>query len=107
MNHMKKFIAYMLLAGVVYLGIYAALLGYMHVSTSNVREFCEQLEPGMELKTIEALAGQQGFESALRQLPDNQTDVIFISTSGNKDATCQGIIKNNALFKQKFVLSVF
>lgn len=104
---MKKFIAYMALALIVYLLIYAALIGFKRMSASNIRDFCERLEIGQPLVEVEALVKNNGFSSALNPLPDDRGVMIFINSPKNQEATCQGILKQNKLTQKKFVLSVF
>ena len=104
---MKKFVAYLLLAVVVYVLTYAALLGFLRLSSGDIREFCDQLENGMSADAIQASARTRGFVSAINPLLENNTTILFISQPDNPDATCQGLIENGVLSHKKFVLSVF
>ena len=56
---MKKFIAYMSLALVVYLAIYAIMLLSLRTQSADVSEFCDQLETGMSVSEVQAKATHQ------------------------------------------------
>jgi len=104
---MKKLIAYMLLALVVYILFYAVILAFKRMSGEDTRDFCEALEPGMSLEAIEALASQKNLEGAINDLPDNQGQMFFVRDPGSPEAVCQGIIEDSILKEKKYSLSVF
>ena len=82
-------------------------MGFLRLSSSDIREFCDQLENGMSADAIQASASTQGFVSAINPLQENNATIVFISQPDNPDATCQALIENGTLSHKKFVLSVF
>ena len=104
---MKKFIAYMSLALVVYLAIYAIMLASLRMQSAVVSDFCEQLESGMSVAEIQTSATGQQLISAFHQDPESPLRLLFVSQVDNKDAVCQIIIENDRLTQKKFVLQAF
>ncbi|MBT8438248.1 MAG: hypothetical protein HKP55_05700 [Gammaproteobacteria bacterium] len=104
---MKKFIAYMSLALVVYLLIYAIMLASLRMQSTAVSDFCGQLESGMSVAEIQAAATQQQLISAFHEDAENALRLLFVSQADNKDAVCQIMIENDRLTQKKFVLSAF
>lgn len=104
---MKKFIAYMFLALVVYILIYAIMLASLRMQSADVSEFCDQLETGMPVSGIQAAAAQQQLISAFQKEDETPSRLLFVSQADNKDAVCQVMVEDGRLTQKKFVLQVF
>ena len=105
--HWKKFISYFVLALIVYVLIYAALLGYMRMVSREISNFCEQLEKGMPVKVIENKVRIEGLSVTTAEMKDNQASVLSISSPDTSSATCQAHVTNGVLNDKKFILRVF
>jgi len=104
---MKKFIAYMSLALVVYLAIYAVMLASLRMQSSQLSEFCEQLVVGASVAEIQTAAAKQQLLSAFPEDDQNSFRLLFVSQADNRDAVCQIKIEDDRLVQKKFVLSAF
>ena len=104
---MKKFIAYMSLALVVYILIYVIMLASLRMQSAEVSDFCEQLETGLSVSEIQSAATAKQLVSAFHEDTENPFRLLFVSQADNKDAVCQVKIENDRLIQKKFVLSAF
>ena len=102
---MKKFIAYMSLALVVYVAIYAIMLISLRMDSTDVSEFCDSLQNGMPVTAIQNAASGRQLISAFHE--DENQRLLFVSRADNKDAVCQVLIQNEKLAEKKFVLRSF
>jgi hypothetical protein len=104
---MKKFITNMLLAIIVYVLVYVAILGYLRINAAQVRQYCELLETGMTLAAMESLAHEKGLETALTPVAEDDKKILFVSDKDISQAVCKGLIEGGVLTSKKFELSVF
>jgi hypothetical protein len=104
---MKKLIAYMILATVVYLLIYALLLGALRMQSADISDYCESVQINESVPVMLARAEEQGLISAFQQMAEKNSRLLFVSAADNKDAVCKVIIENDAVKQKKFILSLF
>jgi hypothetical protein len=104
---MKKFLSYMILATVIYVLIYAILLGSLRMQSAHISDYCENVQNGETVPEILARAKGKDLISAFQDVAENNIRILFVSEPDNKDAVCKIMIENEVVTQKKFVLSVF
>ncbi len=104
---MKKFIAYMMLALVLYIAIYAVVLILLRSDSADVSEFCDQLQTGTPVSEIQKAATGHRLIFAFHDKQKAGMRLLFVSLPENKDAVCQIGVENDRLAQKKFILRTF
>ncbi len=104
---MKKFIAYMLLAGLVYVFIYFLLINDLREEAAALSQFCETLKAGQTVANIRQQAAQAGFQVAISELEPETRQLMFISDAPHSDASCRVLLDFGQMQQKHFSLMLF